>query len=73
MDHYNETISKFLETLEVDRIKDINYEGAIYSNEHCICGQRIQTGYVFRNYRNNKRCIVGKRCLNYITYYLGWK
>ena len=73
MKHYDETISKFLEALNVDSIRDVRYQGKKFTYQRCICGQRIQTCYVFRNRKNKKQCFVGKKCLEYIAYYLGWE
>lgn len=73
MEHYDETISKFLEALNVDSIKDVRYQGKIFTYQRCICGQRIQTCYIFRNQKNKKQCFAGKKCLKHIAYYLGWE
>lgn len=73
MSHYEETIGKFLDKLNVDCIREIRYCGKHYGNEHCVCGQRIRHCYVFTNKHNGKKCVVGKECLNYVAEYLGWK
>ena len=72
MQHYEETIEKFLGALNVDLIRDVRYQGKCYGGYHCVCGQRIKNGYMFKNKKNNKGCIVGKKCLQHVAYYLGW-
>ena len=72
MKHYEETIAKFLNALNVDLIGDIRYQGRCYGGYHCVCGQKIKKGYIFKNEKNNKDCVVGKKCLQYIADYLSW-
>ena len=72
MKHYEETIAKFLDALNVDLIEDIRYQGRCYGTYHCVCGQRIKRGYMFRNEKNNKDCIVGRKCLQHVVEYLNW-
>ena len=73
MKHYDETIEKFLSTLEVDSTNDVKYICKTNKTPYCICGQYIKKGYIFCNIKNNKVCVVGKNCLNYVAYYLNWK
>ena len=70
--HYEETIVKFLDVLNVDLIVDVRYQWKCYGGYNCVCGQRIKKGYIFENKKNNKVCIVGKKCLQYIADYLDW-
>ncbi len=72
MDHYTETISKFLSVLNVDSIKDVKYCKKFVCNARCVCGQVIKNGYLFRNKKNDIICVVGKNCLSYVACYLGW-
>lgn len=72
MNHYYETVSKFLDAITVDITKDVEYRGKCFGNELCVCGQKITKGYVFKNIKNNKRCVVGKNCLRYVADYLSW-
>lgn len=64
MEHYDETISKFLEALNVDSIKDVRYQGKIFTYQRCICGQRIQTCYVFRNQKTRNNASLVKNASN---------
>ena len=73
MNHYNETISKFLDAMRLDSINDVYFLGKCTKYQYCVCGQKIKKGYVLKNKQNNKLCVVGKKCLYYIAYYLGWK
>ena len=72
MNHYEETISKFLAAMNVDLRRDVCYTGRCYGSYQCVCGQRIKNGYLFRNKKNKKNCIVGKKCLQHIADYLDW-
>lgn len=72
MKHYEETITKFLDALNVDLIGDVRYQGRCYGTYHCVCGQRIKRGYMFINEKNNKDCIVGRKCLQHVAEYLDW-
>ena len=73
MNHYEETVLKFSTALgKIDSIKDVRYQGKYYGGYHCVCGQRIKNGYQFKNKKNNKRCIVGKQCLQHVAEYLCW-
>lgn len=73
MNSAEETISKFLSTLNVDSYRNVKYIDKYKSvNCYCICGQKINTAYLFQNIQNNKKCYVGKNCLKYIAEYLGW-
>ena len=72
VEHYEETIVKFLDALNVDLIGDVHYQGKCYGGYHCVCGQRIKKGYIFENKKNYKVCIVGEKCLQYIADYLCW-
>lgn len=69
MDGYSETVSKFLDALCVDLVKDIKYVDKNYRGV-CVCGQPIVHGYKFINTRNHKECLVGKRCLEYVFDYI---
>ena len=73
MKHYEETIVKFLDTLNVDLIGDVCYQGRCYGGYYCVCGQRVKKGYLFQNSRTEKKCVVGKGCLRYVADYLGWE
>ena len=72
MNHYEETISKFLDTMNVDLRRDVRYLGRCYGIYHCVCGQRIKKGYIFENKKNSSSCVVGKNCLQHIAEYLDW-
>lgn len=72
MNHYDETIRKFLSSLNVDSVNDIKYVGKLTKKQFCICGQAIKYGYVFANTKNSYRCVIGKKCLTFIANYLGW-
>lgn len=65
-------ISKFLEVLQVDTIREVKYKSSFLSSCHCVCGQPIKKGYLFENIRNNRKCVVGKNCLKHIASYLMW-
>lgn len=73
MNHYDETILKFSDELgKIDTTKDVYYHGKCFGSYYCVCGQKIKKGYMFRNNKNNKYCVVGKNCLKYVADYLGW-
>ena len=73
MNHFEETVLKFSAALgKIDSIKDVRYKGKCYGYYVCVCGQKIKNGYLFENKQNNKVCIVGKKCLQYIADYLDW-
>ena len=67
-----ETISKFLDSLNIDSINDVRYIKKCFGSQYCICGQKIKNGYLFFNIKNQLQCIVGVRCLSHIADYLGW-
>ena len=66
-------LEKFLEEMKLDLSTDIRYNGIIYEDRKCICGQPIKKGFVLYNKKNNHICVVGSRCYGYIKDYLGWK
>lgn len=72
MEHYDETILKFVNSLNVDLIKDVRFQTKSYGNYHCVCGQRIKRAYIFKNIKNHKTCVVGYHCLQYVADYLEW-
>lgn len=72
MGHHDETILKFITSLNVDLIKDVSFQKKRFGNYQCVCGQRIKRGYVFENTKNRKTCVVGKHCLQHVADYLGW-
>ena len=72
MNHFEETIVKFLDALNVDLIRDVRYQGRCYGGYHCVCGQSIKRGYMFKNIRTKNKCIIGKDCLQYVAEYLRW-
>ena len=73
MNSAEETISKFLSTLDVDSSRDVRYICKCQrSSCHCVCGQKIETAHLFQNKRNKKECYVGKNCIRFIAEYLGW-
>jgi len=69
MESREETVGKFLETLNVDTVKDVKYVGKYYCGT-CVCGQPIRYGYKFVNKRNKKECILGKKCKQYVLEYI---
>ena len=73
MKHYEETIVKFLDALNVNLVRDVRYQGRCYGGYYCVCGQRVKKGYRFKNEKNGKECVVGKNCLQYVAEYLKWE
>lgn len=65
-------LSKFLNYLQVDTVKEVKYKEKFLCSCYCVCGQPIRTGYVFENVRNGRKCVVGKNCLKHIVSYLDW-
>ena len=72
MKHYEETIEKILDSLKVDLIRDVRYQGKCYGIYYCVCGQKVKKGYKLKNEKNSKECVVGKKCLQYVANYFGW-
>ena len=72
MNSRKETVLKFSGALNIDMRKDVRYGGRVWGPHRCVCGQPIQYGYLFINKRNYRECVVGKNCLNHITWYLDW-
>ena len=72
MNSKEETITKFLEALNIDTIGDVKYDEKLCGRLRCVCGQPIKNGYLFTNKRNHLQCVVGKNCLPHITWYLNW-
>ena len=66
-------LGKFLKEMNMDLSTDIRYDKIVYGNRKCVCGQPIKKGFRLYNQRNDRVCVVGKRCYGYIKNYLGWK